>query len=170
LPSWPLWIEPTTGIEPFDRLVAQVMTTQPYASAERVFWIVDNGSSHRGQASIRRLEGKYANLWLIHLPVHASWLNQIEIFFSIVQRKVLTPNDFVDLVEVEHRLLGFQRRYEQTAQPFDWRYTRSDLDDSYVDWMTRSSSPKSHDHTTHELPYVSTWHHGVRRFESCPGL
>jgi transposase len=69
--------EPTTGIEPFDRLVAQVMTTQPYTSAERVFWIVDNGSSHRGQASIRRLEGKYANLRLIHLPVHASWLNQI---------------------------------------------------------------------------------------------
>ena len=120
--------EPTTGIEPFDRLVAQVMTTQPYASARRVFWIVDNGSSHRGQASIRRLEGSYDNLRLIHLPVHASWLNQIEIYFSVVQRKVLTPNDFVDLVEVTQRLLGFQRRYQQTAQPFDWRYTRSDLD------------------------------------------
>ena len=120
--------EPTTGIEPFDRLVAQVMTTQPYASAERVFWVVDNGSSHRGQASIRRLEGTYTNLRLIHLPVHASWLNQIEIYFSIVQRKVLTPNDFTDLVEVEQRLLGFQRRYQQTAMPFDWRFTRADLD------------------------------------------
>ena len=120
--------EPTTGIDPFDRLVAQVMTTQPYASAERVYWIVDNGSSHRGQASIRRLEGKYANLRLIHLPVHASWLNQIEIYFSIVQRKVLTPNDLTDLVEVQQRLLGFQRRYQQTAAPFDWRFTSSDLD------------------------------------------
>jgi hypothetical protein len=120
--------EPTTGIEPFDRLVAQVMTTQPYASAERVFWVVDNGSSHRGQASIRRLEGKYTNLRLVHLPVHASWLNQIEIYFSIVQRKVLTPNDFTDLVEVEQRLLGFQRRYQQTAMPLDWRFTRADLD------------------------------------------
>ncbi len=119
--------EPTTGIEPFDRLVAQVMTTEPYACAERVFWVVDNGSSYRGQASIRRLEGKYTNLRLIHLPVHASWLNQIEIYFSIVQRKVLSPNDFTDLVEVTHRLLGFQHRYEQTAQPFDWRFTRSDL-------------------------------------------
>ena len=121
-------LEPTTGIEPFDRLVAQVMTTEPYASAARVFWVVDNGSSHRGQASIRRLEGRYANLRLVHLPVHASWLNQIEIYFSVVQRKVLTPNDFTDLVEVERRLLGFQRRYQQTAMPFDWRYTRSDLD------------------------------------------
>ena len=120
--------EPTTGIDPFGRLVAQVMTAEPYTSAERVFWVVDNGSSHRGQASIQRLEGRYHNLRLVHLPVHASWLNQIEIYFSIVQRKVLTPNDFTDLVEVEQRLLGFQRRYEQAAEPFDWRFTRSDLD------------------------------------------
>jgi hypothetical protein len=121
-------LEPTTGIAPFGRLVEQVMTVQPYASAKRVYWVVDNGSSHRGQASVKRLEGKWRNLRLIHLPVHASWLNQIEIYFSIVQRKVLTPNDFVDLAEVEARLLGFQHRYEQTAVPFDWRYTKADLD------------------------------------------
>jgi transposase-like protein len=121
-------VEPTTGIAPFGRLVEQVMTLEPYASAKRVFWVVDNGSSHRGQASVKRLEGRWRNLRLIHLPVHASWLNQIEIYFSIVQRKVLTPNDFVDLAEVERRLLGFQHRYEQTAVPFDWRYTKADLD------------------------------------------
>jgi len=119
--------EPTTGIAPFGRLVEQVMTTEPYASARRVFWIVDNGSSHRGRASVERLEGEWENLRLVHLPIHASWLNQVEIYFSIVQRKVLTPNDFVDLAEVEHRLLGFQRRYQQTAMPFDWRFTRADL-------------------------------------------
>ena len=121
-------VEPTTGIDPFGRLVTQVMTTEPYASAKRVFWIVDNGSSHRGQASINRLEGRWRNLRLVHLPVHASWLNQIEIYFSVVQRKVLAPNDFTDLAEVEARLLAFQRRYEQTAAPFDWHFTRSDLD------------------------------------------
>jgi hypothetical protein len=94
-----------------------------------VFWVVDNGSSHRGQASVDRLQGAWSNLTLVHLPVHASWLNQIEIYFSVVQRKVLTPNDFTDLAEVQQRLLGFQRRYEQTAVPFDWRFTRADLDD-----------------------------------------
>jgi transposase len=119
--------EPSTGIAPFGRLVEQVMTTEPYASARRVFWIVDNGSSHRGRASVERLEGVWPNLRLVHLPIHASWLNQVEIYFSIVQRKVLTPNDFTDLAEVEHRLLGFQRRYQQTAVPFDWRFTRADL-------------------------------------------
>jgi transposase len=120
--------EPATGIAPFGRLVAQVMTSQPYASARRVFWVVDNGSSHRGRASVKRLEGEWRNLRLVHLPIHASWLNQIEIYFSVVQRKVLTPNDFTDLAEVERRLLGFQRRYQQTAVPFDWRFTRADLD------------------------------------------
>jgi transposase len=120
--------EPTTGIGPFGRLAEQVMTVEPYASATRVFWIVDNGSSHRGRASNQRLEGEWANLRLVHLPVHASWLNQVEIYFSVVQRKVLAPNDFRDLAEVEARLLGFQHRYQQTAVPFDWRYTRADLD------------------------------------------
>jgi hypothetical protein len=121
--------EPSTGIEPFGRLVGQVMGTEPYASAERVFWIVDNGSSHRGRASIDRLQGAWSNLVvLVHLPVHASWLNQIEIYFSIVQRKVLTPNDFADLVEVEARLLDFQDHYERIARPFEWKFTRADLD------------------------------------------
>jgi hypothetical protein len=69
-----------------------------------------------------------ATLRLVHLPVHASWLNQIEIYFSVVQRKVVAPNDFTDLAEVEARLLAFERRYQQTAAPFDWRFTRSDLD------------------------------------------
>ncbi len=109
-------VEAKTGIEPFGRLVEEVMSTEPYASARRVFWIVDNGSSHAGQASIERLEGAYSNLRLIHLPVHASWLNQIELYFSIVQRKALTPNDFGSLEELAERLLGFQERYSKIAR------------------------------------------------------
>ena len=119
--------EPRTGIAPFGRLVAQVMSQPPYASARRVFWVVDNGPSHRGAAAVERLEGAYPNLRLIHLPVHASWLNQIEIYFSVVQRKVLSPNDFADLDAVERRLLDFQDRYQQLATPFEWKFTRADL-------------------------------------------
>jgi hypothetical protein len=121
--------EPTTGIAPFGRLVDQVMGQEPYRSAPRVFWVVDNGSSHRGDAAIRRLRAQYPNLVLVHLPVHASWLNQVEIFFSIVQRKVLTPNDFPDLAAVERRLLAFEALYNDTAVPFHWRFTRQHLDD-----------------------------------------
>jgi DDE superfamily endonuclease len=121
-------VEPKTGIEPFGRLVSEVMGTEPYASARRVFWIVDNGSSHAGRASIERLEGAYRNLRVIHLPIHASWLNQIERYFSIVQRKALTPNDFRSLAELTERLLAFQAHYAEIARPFDWTFTRADLD------------------------------------------
>jgi hypothetical protein len=104
------------------------MTSEPYASARRVFWVVDNGSSHAGRASIERLEGAYENLRLIHLPVHASWLNQIELWFSIVQRKALTPNDFASLQELTDRLLAFQAHYAEIARPFEWTFTRTDLE------------------------------------------
>jgi DDE superfamily endonuclease len=119
--------EATTGIVPFGRLVKQVMTASPYRDARRVFWIVDNGSSHRGARAAERLQGQYPNLVLVHGPIHASWLNQVEIYFSIVQRKVLTPNDFTSLADVEHRLLAFQRHYEALARPFEWTFTRRDL-------------------------------------------
>jgi hypothetical protein len=120
--------EAKNGIEPFGRLVEQVMSVEPYASADRVFWVVDNGSSHRGDASVKRLEGEWPNLRLIHLPVHASWLNQIEIYFSVVARKVVSPNDFADLEELAEHLLAFGERYEQVAEPFAWKFTRHDLD------------------------------------------
>lgn len=119
--------ERTTGIEPFQRLVTQVMTQPPYRAARRVFWILDNGSSHRGAACVERLHAAFPTLVPVHGPIHASWLNQIEIYFSILQRKALTPNDFRSLDEVEDRLLGFQHYYERIATPFEWRFTKDDL-------------------------------------------
>ena len=103
------------------------MTQEPYRSARRVFWIADNGSSHRAQTSIDRLSGWYRNAVLVHTPVHASWLNQVEIYFSVLQRKLLTPNDFADLHELEDRILAFQAHYEIIAEPFEWKFTRADL-------------------------------------------
>ncbi|MFI8327007.1 transposase [Streptomyces sp. NPDC085529] len=121
--------EPRTGIEPFMALVTQVMSTEPHASAKRVFWIVDNGSSHCGKKAADRLTAAFPNAMMVHTPVHASWLNQVEIYFSVVQRKVVSPNDFPDLTQVGHRLRAFEDRYNATAQPFQWKFTTSGLDD-----------------------------------------
>jgi transposase len=115
------------GIAPFERLVEQVMSTEPYQCAPRVFWILDNGTSHRGQHCIERFQRRWPNTIVVHLPKHASWLNQIEIFFSIVQRKVLTPTDFASLDHLEEQILRFQEHYQQVAKPFEWRFTRRDL-------------------------------------------
>ena len=121
-------VEEKTGIVPFGRLVDEVMNTEPYASARRVFWVVDNGSSHCGRASVARMQEAYPTARLIHLPVHASWLNQIELYFSIVQRKALTPNDFPNLKALTDRLHAFAAHYRQIARPFDWTFTRADLE------------------------------------------
>lgn len=107
--------EQSTGIEPFGRVVDQVMRVEPYASAHRVFWVVDNGSSHRGNRSAERVRKRWPNLVLVHVPLHASWLNQVEIYFSVIQRKVLAPNDFTSLAEVAERLRAFEHHYEKTA-------------------------------------------------------
>jgi hypothetical protein len=118
-----------SGIASFDRLVGLAMGQAPYAGAERVFWIVDNGSSHLPKTFPRRLAAAHPNAIAVHLPVHASWLNQVEIFFSILQRKVLTPNDFPNTEGLTECILAFQRRFNAKAKPFQWNFTREKLND-----------------------------------------
>lgn len=119
--------EPKTGIEPFGRLVNQVLSLEPYRSAERLFWIVDNGSSHRGEAAKKRLHELDSRIIVVHTPVHASWLNQVEIYFSIIQRKVLTPNDFANLEAIRLRLALYEELSNQSPTPFQWKFDRTRL-------------------------------------------
>jgi hypothetical protein len=102
-----------------------------------VFWTMDNGSSHRGQACVDRITKRWPNVVPAHTPVHASWLNQVEIYFSILQRKGLTPNAFPSLEALEERPHGFARYYEAIAKPFEEKFTRADLD-SLLDRMGRA--------------------------------
>jgi len=127
--------EAKTGIVPFGRLVDQVLASPPYDQAERLFVVVDNGSSHRGQASIQRKEKQDKRIILLHTPVHASWLNQVEIYFSIIQRKVLTPNDFPNLAAVRLRLALYEELSNRTPKPFRWKFTRQKL----ADWLQRAA-------------------------------
>ena len=117
----------TTGIAPFTDLMDQVMSRPEYKDAPRVFVIVGNGSDHRGQPAADRLRNAYPNAIMIHTPVHASWLNQVEIVFSVIQKKVLTPGDFPGLGTLSYALLAFMNRYNRTARPFNWKFTAGDL-------------------------------------------
>ena len=119
----------TTGITPFMDLAGEVMAQPEYKNAPRVFVVVDNGSDHRGKAAIDRLRKAHPNAVMVHTPVHASWLNQVEIFFSVIQKKVISPNDFPSLEKLSETLLAFIDRYNQTAGPFHWKYTADDLKD-----------------------------------------
>src|SRR5512132_746884 len=119
--------EPTTGIVPFGRLVNQVLAEEPYRSGERLFWIVDNGSSHRGAAAKKRLHQVDSRIILVHTPVHASWLSQVEIYFSIIPRKVLTPNDFANLEAARLRLALYEELSNRHPTPFQWKFDRTTL-------------------------------------------
>src|SRR6478672_584000 len=98
---------------------------------------------HRGQAAIDRLAAQYPNAIMVHTPVHASWLNQVEIYFSIVQRKVLSPNDFTDLDAITDQLSAFETRYNQTARPFKWKFTTTDLDDLLARLDRQPAQPRA---------------------------
>ena len=123
-------------------LIGQVMSQPGVQDAPRVFVIVDNGSDHRGQAAINRLARAHPNAIMIHTPVHASWLNQMEIFFSVIQKKVVTPNDFASLEQLSATLLRFVDRYNQTARPFNWKFTASDLTPCSAASATTSNRPQ----------------------------
>lgn len=127
--------EKKTGIKPFGLLVDQVLAQATYKDATRLFFIVDNGSSHRGKASVERMRRCDRRIVLVHTPVHASWLNQVEIYFSIVQRKVLTPNDFATLEAVRVRLALYEELSNRTPRPFAWKFTRHDM----LEWLKRAS-------------------------------
>jgi hypothetical protein len=127
--------EKKTGIKPFGLLVNQVLKQPTYEKANRLFFIVDNGSSHRGQASVQRMRRRDKRIILLHTPIHASWLNQVEIYFSIIQRKVLTPNDFATLEAVRVRLRLYEELSNRTPRPFEWKFTRQDM----LAWLKRAS-------------------------------
>jgi hypothetical protein len=119
--------EARTGIEPFGRLVKQVLAEDPSRSGERLFWVVDNGSSHRGAASKKRLRQVDSRIILVHTPVHASWRNQVEIYVSSIPRKALTPNDFADLAALRLRLALYEELSNQHPTPFQWKFDRTKL-------------------------------------------
>jgi len=120
-------VAPNTCIATFNLLVGEIMAQEPYQSSARTFWVVDGGCAHHSHTFPDRLQGMYPNAVAVSLPTHSSWLNQIEIYFSIVQRKVLTPMDVVDRETLTKRILDSQNYYQETAKPFDWRFTATDL-------------------------------------------
>lgn len=127
--------EKRTGIRPFGRMVTQILGQEPYGDADRLFLVVDNGTSHRGKRSVERMHRRDKRIILVHTPVHASWLNQVEIYFSIIQRKVLTPNDFPDLAAIRLRLALYEELTNRQPKPFAWKFTRQEL----TDWLKRAS-------------------------------
>ncbi len=86
------------------------------------------------------IRARHPRIVIVHTPKHASWLNQIEIYFSIIQRKVLTPNDCTSLQELEDRIIDFGRRYSALGKPFAWCFTRQDLERRLLEPLLQSGA------------------------------
>lgn len=121
----------TNGIDPFERVLGHCLAQPRYQDIDRCFLIVDNGSAHHPSTSPARIGRQFPQVTVVHLPVHSSWLNQFEIYLSILKRKALTPADFADVQQVSRRIAAFQHYYNAHAEPFRWRYTRQNLE-AYV--------------------------------------
>jgi transposase len=95
--------------------------------------ILDNGPTHAPKRLADWLDAECEThelpftVQVVWLPTYASWLDQLEIWFSILQRKVLCPNHFGDRLTLEHRLLAFIDHHNETAHPIQWSYTVEQL-------------------------------------------
>ena len=117
----------TTGIAPFMDLMGQVMARARTAAPPGCSSSWTTAPTTAARPPSAGCAKAHPNAIMIHTPVHASWLNQMEIFFSIIQKKVISPNDFASPGQLAATLLAFIDRYNQTARPFNWKYTATDL-------------------------------------------
>lgn len=115
------------GIAPFHEALTKCLEQPHLQQADRIFLIVDNGGAHHPSTSPARIQAQFPQVITLHLPVHSSWLNQVELFFSIVHRKVLTPANFSSLAELKQRLHWFEWLYNTSAAPFNWKFDRVKL-------------------------------------------
>ena len=117
----------TAGVVSLMDLMSQVMSLPEYKDAPRVFVSSTTAQTTAARPPSGGWVTPAPNAIMIHTPVHASWLNQVEVVLSITQKKVISPNDFASLDELAGTLLAFVDRYNQAARPFNWKFTTEDL-------------------------------------------
>jgi transposase len=94
----------------------------PHVEGQAIVAISDNLST-RGTEETQQWLAEHPRWSFQFTPKHASWLNQIEIFFSILYRRLLKHGIFTSEQDLAEQLLAFIETYNQAAQPFQWTYT-----------------------------------------------
>lgn len=84
--------------------------------------IVDNLSAHKHE-TVQRWFDRHPRIQLHFTPTHASWLNQVELWFSILSRKVIRRGIFTSVKALVQAIMTFIQRYNQEGKPFSWTYT-----------------------------------------------
>ena len=126
----------TSCVDSFQTALNHCLARPAATRWERIFLILDNGPSHHPNTSPARLAALDPRIITVHLPTHSSWLNQVELYFSILVRKALTPRDFPSLAALRDQIRRFEGYYNQGATPFRWQFNRKDLE-RYVERLAR---------------------------------
>lgn len=123
----------------FQAFILEVLVPQAICRGVRhIYLILDNGSTHAPKQLLdwfnqkQREEGWQFTIEPVWLPKYASWLDQIEIWFSILQRKLLTPNDFPNWETLRERLMDFILHHNASAKPIKWSYTIAQMKNKFA--------------------------------------
>ena len=132
----------------FQAFILEVLVPEAVRRGVRLICLVlDNGPTHAPKqleawlAEQQALQQWPFEIKLFWLPKYASWLDQVEIWFSILQRKVLSPNHFESVAHVKQLLLNFIQYHNRTATPIRWSYTIAKLEKKFGDDTQDSMLP-----------------------------
>ena len=104
------------------RFLDQLDAEIPVVEGQQIVAITDNLSTRRTEEVTEWLDAHPR--WRFQFtPTHASWLNQVEIFFSILHKRLLKHGAFISEQDLAGQMLAFVETYNQTAKPFKWTYT-----------------------------------------------
>jgi transposase len=113
------WVTDSTRSDNFVAFLGDLVAQTPAGLA--LHCIVDNLSAHT-TAQVAEFLDHHPHVHLHFTPTHASWLNQVELFFSILQRRLLKRGEFDSVDDLAHRIIDFIKDYNRRAAPFRWTY------------------------------------------------
>ena len=113
------WVTDSTRSENFVTFLWDLMDQTP--AHLDLHCIEDNLAAH-GTPEVQELLEYNPRMHLHYTPTHSSWLNQVELFFSILERRLLRRGKFADAHDLAGRIIGFIKDYNRRAVPFRWTY------------------------------------------------
>ena len=119
-------VQSQAGVAVIDELLDHLDAEIPIVEAQQIVAVTDNLST-RGTKEVKQWLKDHPRWSFQFTPTHASWLNQIEIFFSILYRRLLKHGIFTSEQDLAEQMLAFIETYNQTAKPFVWTYTGKTL-------------------------------------------
>jgi len=104
------------------RFLEEIDESVPDVEGQQIVAIMDNLSTHKSH-DVQAWLDAHPRWRFVFTPTHASWLNQVEIVFSVMHRRLLNHGQFASPQDLSEQMLAYIETHNQTAKPFNWTYT-----------------------------------------------